>query len=145
MSPTTKKLAFEAIEWLKTPSPSGWVAGRIATLLSHYFVTKDDERLAKAAAEDWIEILKPAPPWAIANACRKYLAGENARRKPLPADILSLAYQEMGFLNRYKLLAMEMEKQEKEKQQEKQEKKKTPEEMKAFLDGLKQKYKIKSM
>ena len=38
------------------------------------------------------------PPCAVSNACRKYLAGDTARRKPLPGDILRLARSEMNFI-----------------------------------------------
>lgn len=98
LSEIDKSEASELIEWLRKPSPRDWLSARIVTLLSHYFISQTDERVAKAAAEDWIEILRVVPPWAVSNACRKYLAGDDRRRKPMPGDILDLAKKEMWFV-----------------------------------------------
>lgn len=100
MSETDVRAANDLIEWIKTPSPRKWLSARILTLLSHYYVSQSDERVAQAAAEDWIEILRELPPWAVSNACRKYLAGDNRRRKPTPGDILDLAQRELWFVNK---------------------------------------------
>lgn len=89
----------QAIEWLSRPSPRNWLSGKIVSLLSHYFITQTDERVAKAAAEDWIEILQPCPPWAVSNACRAYLKGQDRRKKPLPGDIYDLAIQQAEFIS----------------------------------------------
>ncbi len=92
--------AKRVIDWLRRPSPRDWLSARVVTLLSHYFISQTDERVAKAAAQDWIEILKSVPPWAVSNACRKYLAGSNGRRKPVPGDILGLALEELWLVNK---------------------------------------------
>lgn len=87
----------EAIRYLTTPAPGKWIAGRVVTLLSHYFVAQQDPSLAEAVAEDWCAILEDYPAWAIANAARWWMSRENPRRnqKPLPGDIQGRAHIEM--------------------------------------------------
>lgn len=86
-----------AISYLATPAPVKWIAGRVVTLLSHYFVAQQESSLAEAVAEDWCAILEEYPAWAIANAARWWMSRENPRRhyKPLPGDIQSRAHIEM--------------------------------------------------
>lgn len=93
--------AAKTIDWLNKPAPANWVSGRIVTLLSHYFITQTDERIAKAIAEDWIVILSELPAWAISNACRNYLAGDDCKRKPVPGDIRKLAEAQRLFIRKF--------------------------------------------
>ena len=67
-----------------------WVAGRIATLLSHYWRDDDPVELITASADDWVEILSGMPQQALQDACLKYLRDE-PRRRPTPGAILALA------------------------------------------------------
>lgn len=85
-----------AVAYLGRAAPIDWVAGRVATLLSHYFVASQDERVAAAVAEDWCETLHGYPAWAIANACLWWMSRENPRKhcKPLPGDIQERAHIE---------------------------------------------------
>lgn len=87
----------EAAEYLSAPAPRKWVAGRVVSLLSHYFVSQQDEALASAVAEDWCSMLEDYPAWAIANACRWWMGRENPRKhcKPLPGDIQDRAHVEL--------------------------------------------------
>lgn len=85
------------------PATEEWVRGRIATLLSHYYIADKPEELDTALAGDWIEAMMaspygPLPEWALQRACVRWLSGPNARRRPVPGDILALAAEEMHWL-----------------------------------------------
>lgn len=67
-----------------------WIAGRILTLLSHYWREDDPSAMDEAIARDWADILEGMPQDAIAKACRRYLT-EEPRRKPTPGAIYALA------------------------------------------------------
>jgi len=90
-------LTMDAIWCLETPATRKWIAARIVTLLSHYFVAQQEASVADAVAEDWCSILDDYPAWAIANACRWWLGRENPRRhcKPIPGDVQDRAHHEM--------------------------------------------------
>ncbi|RRH72014.1 hypothetical protein EG244_15990 [Falsigemmobacter faecalis] len=91
------KAVSQAADYLGRPAPRKWIAGRVVSLLSHYFVSQQDETLAAAVAEDWCAMLADYPAWAIANACRWWMSRENPRKhcKPLPGDIQDRAHIEM--------------------------------------------------
>ena len=72
------------------PEHRQWIAGRIYTLLSHYWREDDPDALTTAIASDWVEVLAGMPQRAIQNACVQYLRDE-PRRKPTPGAILELA------------------------------------------------------
>lgn len=93
-------LTREAISYLGTPAPGKWIAGRVVTLLSHYFVAQQEASIAEAVAEDWCEMLEDYPAWALASACRWWMSRENPRRhsKPLPGDIQDRAHFETAGL-----------------------------------------------
>ena len=67
-----------------------WIAGRIATLLSHYWRDDDPIELLTAMATDWVEVLAGMPQQALQQACIQYLRDE-PRRRPTPGAILELA------------------------------------------------------
>ena len=67
-----------------------WIAGRIATLLSHYWRDDDPLELLTAMAADWVEVLAGMPKDAIQQACVQYLRDE-PRRRPTPGAILEKA------------------------------------------------------
>ncbi len=67
-----------------------WIAGRILTLLSHYWREDDPSAMDEAIARDWADILEGMPQDAVAKACRRYLT-EEPRRKPTPGAIYALA------------------------------------------------------
>lgn len=95
--PQERALTISAIEYLKRPAPDTWVIGRVLSLLSHYYVSAEDERATKAKAKDWGDILRGYPAWAINNAAQWWMSMENPerKRKPLPGDIQERAYKEM--------------------------------------------------
>ncbi len=72
------------------PDHRQWIAGRIYTLLSHYWREDDPDALTTAIASDWVEVLAGMPQRAIQAACLQYLRDE-PRRKPTPGAILALA------------------------------------------------------
>lgn len=78
-----------AIDRLSVPVTSNWLNGRIATLLSHFWVLNMPAPLMEAAADDWHETLAEYPAWAIANACRWWISAANPRHgfKPTPGQI----------------------------------------------------------
>lgn len=75
--------------------------GRIFTLLSHYFQIERKDELEAAIADDWTGALMadPCPPaWAINAACVAWIGGKDSRRRPMPGDIRTLAFQQMPWL-----------------------------------------------
>ena len=71
-----------------------WIAGRIATLLSHYWRDDDPIELLTAMAADWVEVMAGMPQQAVQQACVQYLRNE-PRRRPTPGAILELARMAM--------------------------------------------------
>ena len=71
-----------------------WIAGRIATLLSHYWRDEDPIELLTAMAADWVEVMAGMPQRAVQQACVQYLRNE-PRRRPTPGAILELARMAM--------------------------------------------------
>jgi hypothetical protein len=67
-----------------------WIAGRVLTVLSHYWRDDDDEALTSAIAADWADVLEGLPQDAIQKACIQYQRKE-AWRKPTPGAIYALA------------------------------------------------------
>lgn len=63
-----------------------WIAGRVQTLLSHYFQPNDPAEVREAALDDWVSALIPFSRQEIEDACQNYLRSSTTRR-PLPADI----------------------------------------------------------
>ena len=83
------KQTWLAISDLSTPAPNSWLQARVATLLSHFYVSNMDAKLMEAIAEDWRAVLKDEPAWAISNACRWWLSAlnPNCHRKPAIGEI----------------------------------------------------------
>lgn len=67
-----------------------WIAGRIETLLSHYYQPDNPAEVRDGALDDWVEILSPISQPAIEHACSSWLRDE-PRRRPTPGDIRSRA------------------------------------------------------
>ena len=63
-----------------------WIAGRIQTLLSHYYQQDNPMEVHEAAIEDWVDILSPFSRDSIEAACSGYLK-DQPRRRPTPGDI----------------------------------------------------------
>lgn len=95
----------DAVDYLSTPAPRKWIAGRVLTLLSQYFAPNMDEGVTSGIADDWCAMLDRYPAWAIANACRWWMSRENPekKRRPLPGDIQERAYVEMTQLRAAKI------------------------------------------
>lgn len=71
-------------------APPEWIAGRIETLLSHYFQPNQPENVTEAAMTDWIRLLHGMPRHAISTACDGYIR-DQPRRRPSPGDIFNRA------------------------------------------------------
>lgn len=99
--------ALKVADYLRKPAARPWIAGRVVTLLSHYFVAQTDEKIAAAVADDWCSMLAEYPAWAIANACRWWMSRENPRKhcKPLPGDIQDRAHIETGPIRSAEIMA----------------------------------------
>lgn len=67
-----------------------WIAGRILTLLSHFWREDDPIELTAAIAADWVEILRPLSQSSIEKGCLAYLQN-GSRAKPVPTEIYKLA------------------------------------------------------
>lgn len=99
--PTSQTEADETrrtLERIAKPAPAQWVAQRVVTLLTHYFIAEAHPAALKQIAEDWIDELAEFPEWAIEAACRWWVGRENERRsrKPLPGDISDRAAKFMA-------------------------------------------------
>lgn len=89
------------VERVARPAGEEWTRGRLATLLSHYWIDKGPDELKEAVANDWVAIVmgEPCPPdWAINKACLAWLGGKDARKKPLPGEIRAMAIEQMSWV-----------------------------------------------
>ena len=72
--------------------------GRIASLLSTYYISDVPQGIRELEAEDWAEALGGYPEWAVTKACRWWRSADNPnrRKKPLEGDIEARVKAEMG-------------------------------------------------
>ena len=80
-----------AKEVLATPANTEWIAGRMVTLLSHYFQPGQDPNVSAAAGSDWMSILSPFPQVVIETACNEWLSTKHHR--PTPAHMVELCHR----------------------------------------------------
>lgn len=75
------------------PASREWLAGRIATLMVHYFPNPLPPAVVEAMAHDWFRIIGDRPQWAISDGVDWWLGPENKdrKRKPVPGDIAESA------------------------------------------------------
>ena len=76
-------------ETLRQPADRSWMMGRVATLLSHFYVSQTAESEMRAVMMDWHNALAEFPAWAIGEACSEWL--KTMDRKPTIAGIRKLA------------------------------------------------------
>ena len=86
---------------------AAWIAGRVLTLLKHYYSPETSPELQDAMIDDWVEMLTPFSQAAIERACHGYMR-DQPRRRPTPGDIRSRCREErkqpeMGQGNRAEL------------------------------------------
>lgn len=83
---------------LGSPADPLWIAQRVVSLLTHYFVAEAHPGALENVARDWKLELAEFPEWAIEDACRWWVGRENKRRrsKPLPGDIAERANRAMA-------------------------------------------------
>lgn len=67
-----------------------WIAGRVATLLSHYWRSDDPPELIEAIVRDWCDVLEHLPQDLIQRAVVQHIASPQGR-KPTPGDIRGIA------------------------------------------------------
>ena len=80
---------------------SGWLAGRITTLLSHYYTPDIPATLSEAAMVDWLAVLDGLPTDDIERACMDYLR-EQPRRRPTPGDIRQRVLAKRAWAEKYR-------------------------------------------
>ena len=99
-SPEEAEATRQAVDVLDRPQDPDWVAQRIFTLLSHYFVADTGAQVHQAIARDWKHELRDYPNWAIDAACKWWLSRHNGKRgkKPMPGDISARAHIEAAML-----------------------------------------------
>lgn len=85
----TKSAALSAARViLATPAASEWIAGRLQTLLSHYFQPGQDTMVSAAAGSDWMNVLAKYPQVVIETACEEWLSSKTHR--PSPAHMVEI-------------------------------------------------------
>ena len=77
------------------PSNREWLAGRVLTLLSHFYTPDMPEQLHRAVGQDWVDALGEFPRHAVESACREYLS-RDSRYRPTPGQIAALAGEVCG-------------------------------------------------
>jgi hypothetical protein len=87
-SPTNSQQCSEAL------AHRLWIAGRIATLLSHYWRADDPDEILEANMRDWCDVLERFSQGSIQRASLRWLA-ESAGRKPTPGCIAAMARESM--------------------------------------------------
>jgi len=81
---------LEIAELLLKGSQRNWLAGRILTLLKHYYIDrKEPAALTRAIASDWIGALERYSPQAIDHACAEWLS--RSAKKPKISNVAGLA------------------------------------------------------
>ncbi len=80
---------------------AGWIAGRIETLLSHYFQPDNPVEVFESAMDDWISVLEKYPEEIIEHACRFWVRNFQSKR-PTPAAISSICQTHRDNQNRRK-------------------------------------------
>lgn len=101
----SKAIAYlRAAREINPPAPEAWLKGRIATLLSHYYLATNDVNINTAVAIDWVDCLRPFPQVAVEKACAEWRDTE--RRKPTPADIRGKAIATFGSIEWTKLMRL---------------------------------------
>lgn len=68
------------------PAEDSWILGRVAGVLSHYYVSKTPAQLQEIVAGDWVRVLSKYPAWAADQALSDYVEDEPSKR-PTPAAI----------------------------------------------------------
>jgi len=71
-----------------------WIAGRVLTLLNHYWREDDPVEMSAAIARDWADVLEGLPQEYIQRAAIKFQQ-TSGNRKPTPAAIYALARELM--------------------------------------------------
>ena len=66
-----------------------WIAGRIETLIGHYFEPKADPKVKMAQLMDHVNLLKGNSQAEIESACKKYLR-QHPNKRPTPGALLEL-------------------------------------------------------
>ena len=76
-----------------TPDHSKWIAGRVTTMLGHFYIPDEDEEVFAMQIVDWVEALSGFPADVIQKSVREYLANE--QRRPTIAAIRGLCFKNM--------------------------------------------------
>ena len=79
-----------AQKWQDETSKNAWIAGRIETLLSHYFQPDNPVEGFEGALTDWADVLGHYSQAAIEHACGFWLRNQ-PRNRPTPAGISQIA------------------------------------------------------
>lgn len=87
---------------------SGWLAGRITTLLSHYYTPDIPAALSEAAMVDWLAVLDGLPRDDIERACMDYLRDEPDRR-PTPGRIRKRVLAKRAWAEKYRAPVVQIE------------------------------------
>ncbi len=77
-----------AMQILNTPANGQWIAGRMVTLLSHYFQPGQDAKASAAAGGDWIKILSKYPQCVVEEAADEWMRTKTHR--PTPAHMVGI-------------------------------------------------------
>lgn len=85
---------------LDREADSRWIAQRVVSLLSHYFVAEIHPAAMEKVASDWTRQLELYPEWAIEAACDWWVSRHNPKRrqKPVPGDIADRANTEAAII-----------------------------------------------
>lgn len=68
---------------------SQWLKDRIMVLLMHWHHKETPQQVINAISQDWIDVLKDLPQWAINEAVIEY--NKSCEYKPSPASIVKIA------------------------------------------------------
>lgn len=81
-------------EWMPSlevrKSHREWIAGRVLTLLNHYWREDDPVEMSAAIARDWADVLEGLPQEYIQKAAIRFQQ-QSGNRKPTPAAIYAMA------------------------------------------------------
>ena len=91
--PPTIRLYAQSLSQPEVFKHRAWIGVRVEALLDNYWQSRPSDAVKAEMMADWMEALQNFAPDEIRAACREYLTGSEASRKPKPGDIVALLHK----------------------------------------------------
>ena len=91
--PPTIQLYAQSLSQPEAFKHRAWIGVRVEALLDGYWQSRPSDAVKAEIMADWMDALQNFAPDEIRAACREYLTGADASRKPKPGDIVALVHK----------------------------------------------------